>query len=49
MFLDVCDTKKNREDAEMPLLILGVLFRSNFEIKSKAVMAFKEYKIEKTG
>lgn len=31
----------------MPLLILGVLFRSNFELISKAVMGFKQYKIEK--
>lgn len=47
MFLDVCDTEKNREDAEMPLLIHGVLFRSNYKLKSKAVMAFKKCKIEK--
>lgn len=49
MFLDVCDTEKNREDEKIPLLILGVLFRSNYKLKSKAVMAFKKCKIEKTG
>lgn len=29
-FLDVCVTAENREDAEMPLLIIGVLFGSKF-------------------